>query len=218
MDDTPGQPDPSPSSRSHSSTDRNSPRRPPLGDLQPRARFSLAYYLLYSEFRSRLKTGEIEHLVVPEDQLYGEMRAEASAAADTAPRKLDKQIEGPAKGLAEGNAKRRDLELPAPKAPWPIGRLIDRFRSLRGDFQRDLAAREAAAKLYFTVVRLEDSKLLDDLQRVGDGYPGTGFGGSAYSEALARDLDAETVASVLGKRPEIAAWGARRIAPSADTP
>jgi len=164
--------------RGYSTTDpARSPRRPPLGDLQPRARFSLAYYLAilggflllqwlffsgvdateipYSEFRAELDAGKVAEVVLTEERIYGQLRGDDQPAAQA----LDEQPE-------------HALEMPAPKAPWHLGRVSEWWHGLRGDFARDRKAREAKQKLYFTVIPLDDPTLLAALQEHGVEYRG----------------------------------------------
>jgi cell division protease FtsH len=182
----------------HSNTDHRPPRRAPLGDLEPRARFSLVYYLAllagffllqsiffsgvdvpemsYRDFRNHLAADEIDQLILTEDRLYGELRSEAPPAHGEKSRNAaapsGSQAGSQQKGRDETASEPRSLDLPAPRAPWHIGRVMDGLRSMRGDFERELAAREATAKRTFTVIRLEDPKLLADLQRHGVDYRG----------------------------------------------
>ncbi len=192
--DTPSRSDSARRTPGYSNTDRRPPGRAPLGDLRPRARFSAFYYVLilagffllqwlffsgvdvpeisYRDFRTRLEAKEIEQLVLTDDRLYGQLRSPAPAApVDTAPNDA-KPVEKDGDRSDEVPRPARDLELPATRAPWHLGRVIEGLRSMRGDVERELAAREAAAKLYFTVMRLEDPKLLEDLQRQGVDYRG----------------------------------------------
>ncbi len=161
--------------RGYSETTRDrEPRRPPGRDLKPRTRFSLAYYLAtlaaflllqwiffsgvdapeipYSEFRSSVASGRVEKVVLTEDRIVGQMRPSDAAAkvSDATP----------------------DIELPAAKAPWHLGRITAWWQHLRGDLEREQQEREAREKLTFTVVRLDDPTLLAALQEHGVEYRG----------------------------------------------
>jgi cell division protease FtsH len=178
MSPTPANAEPPRERRGYSNTDpARSPRRPPLRDLQPRARFSLAYYLAilggflllqtlffsdvdapempYSEFRTALEAGKVAQAVITQERIYGQLRD-----GDEPP------VQSPEE--QPENA----LEMPAAKAPWHLGRVTDWWHGLRGDFERERAAREAKQKLYFTVTPLEDPTLLAALQEHGVEYRG----------------------------------------------
>jgi len=165
-------------SRGYSNTDpARRPRRPPLRDLQPRARFSLAYYLAilggflllqslffsdvdapempYSEFRAAVDADKVAQVVITEQRIYGRLREPDEPPAKAA----EKHPEQP-------------LEMPAAKAPWHLGRLSEWWHGLRGDLARERAARDAKEKLYFTVIPLEDRTLLPALQEHGVEYRG----------------------------------------------
>ncbi len=167
-------PDPAREARGYSETDPARPaRKPPLGDLRPRTRFSLTYYLLaiagllllqwlffsgvdapempYSEFRGAVESGRVAQVVITQERIYGQLRpSDPEAAAPAAP----------------------GLDLPAPKAPWHLGRISEWWQRLRGDVEQEQRARAARAKLYFTVVPLDDPTLLAALQQRGVEYRG----------------------------------------------
>src|SRR5262245_11688206 len=130
--------DPAREARSYSETDPARPaRKPPLGNLRPRARFSLTYYLLtlaglllpqllffsgvdapeipYSEFRAAVDEGRVAQVVLTQERIYGQLRP--SGPEPAAP---------PAPGL----------EVPAPKAPWHVGRIAESWQRLRGDLEQ----------------------------------------------------------------------------------
>ena len=167
-------PDSSREERGYSKTDPRRPaRKPPLGDLQPRARFSLAYYaamlgivflfqwfffsgvdapeISYSEFRAHVAAGDVAQVVLTQERIYGELRA---------------------KGKTGAAPKSHTLEMPTAKAPWHLGRVIAWLQTLHGDIERETAVREAEAKLAFSVIPLEDPALIAALQKHGVEYRG----------------------------------------------
>jgi cell division protease FtsH len=181
MNPTPPASDPPPQARGYSETDpARPPRKPPLGQIEPRARFSLAFYLVtiggflllqwllfsgvdapeipYSEFRASVESDRVAQVVLTQEQIYGQLRP--PQAEGTPPQ-------------AEGTPpKAAGLDMPAAKAPWHLERIAEWWQRLRGDFEREQQAREAKAKLYFTVVPLTDPTLLAALQAHGVEYRG----------------------------------------------
>ena len=174
MAPTPSKPDADGESKRHSRTDPARPgRKPPLGDLHPKARFSLAYYLAilaiflllqsvffsgvdakeipYNEFRAAVDAGKVEDVVISSDRIYGRMRPENGAQA---------------------TPEKHPMEVPETKAPWHPGRVVEWWHDLRGDFARQQETRNAEAKRTFTVVPLDDPTLLADLQAHGVEYSG----------------------------------------------
>ncbi len=160
--------------RGYSNTDpARSARKPPLGNLQPRARFSLAYYVAmlggifllqwlffsgvdareipYSEFRAAVETDRVGQVVLTQDRIYGQLRPK------------DQAVQEPGS---------HSIEVPSPKAPWHLGRVVEWWQRLQGDFERKERTRGAAAKLYFTVIPLDDPTLLAALQQHGVDYRG----------------------------------------------
>jgi cell division protease FtsH len=173
MSRTPSPSDPPQEARGYSQMDPPGDRRkPPLGNLRPKMRFSLAYYLAtlaaflllqwfffsgvkapempYSEFRTAVASGRVAQVVLTQNRIYGQFRPPE----------------------AKGPAPKPGLELPATKAPWHLGRIVDSWKRLRGDLEREEQAREAEAKLDFTVVPLDDPTLLAALQEHGVEYRG----------------------------------------------
>jgi cell division protease FtsH len=159
----------------HSQTDpARPPRKPPMGDLQPRMRFSLAFYFTvmasilllqwvffsgvdapeksYSEFRTAIEDNRVSQVVLTQDRIYGKLKP---GDTDGAP-------------APDG----RGIEVPTAKAPWHLERLAAWWRGLRGELAREEQAREADARLVFTVVPLTDPALLGLLQRHGVDYRG----------------------------------------------
>ncbi len=157
----------------HSKTDPARPgRKPPLGDMKPRARFSLAYYLAilalflllqsvffsgtdakeipYNEFRAAVDAGRVEEVVISKDRIYGRMRAENEKEP----------------------AKKHPLEVPEAKAPWHLGRIVEWWHDVRGDLARERKTQQDEAKRTFTVVPLDDPTLLPALQEHGVEYSG----------------------------------------------
>jgi len=147
----------------------------PLGGLPPRARFSLGFYLAailgvlllqwllysgveapemsYSAFRDAVESGRVAQVVLTQDWIYGRLN--------------------PPKGQAAPAAEQKGkLEMPAPKAPWHLGRLTDWAQRLRGDVAKQEKAGEAEAKLHFVVVPLDDPTLLATLQKHDVDYRG----------------------------------------------
>jgi len=163
-------PDPSESTHPHrargySQTDpTRSQRKPPLGGLQPRARFSLAFYLAtfggflllqwlffsgvnapeipYSQFRKDIESDRVAQVVLTQERIYGQLRSQGEKAAPEEP----------------------GIELPSTTAPWHLGHVVEWWREFRGDVEREKQAREAKAKLTFTVVPLDDPTLIATLQ------------------------------------------------------
>jgi len=158
--------EPAREARGYSDTEpARSPRKPPRRELEPRARFSIGFYLVtiggilllqwlffsgvdaqeipYSEFQTAVASDRVTKVVVTKDRIYGQLRPPSAA------------------GAASGPA---GLEMPAAKAPWHLGRIAEWWQRIRGDFEREEQAREAKAKLTFTVVPLDDPTLLADLR------------------------------------------------------
>ena len=147
----------------------------PRGGLQPRARFTLLYYLLifgtillvqsfflsqtsvrelaYSEFLAAVQADKVSQVVITQDTIYGQFKPPGGASTK------------PVKGKSV-------LEIPAAKAPWHIGRLIQWWNGLRGNIAREEKAQEDALKLTFSVFPLNDPGLLALLQQHSVEYRG----------------------------------------------
>jgi len=150
-------------------------RKPGLGELGPKARFSLWYYLSlllgflllnalflsgpdareipYSEFRQDVGAGRVERVVITEKRIYGRLRAA-----------------GAARGA--GEAANAPLELPEKRAPWHLGALWEALQGVQQDLRSQKQAAQTERALHFTVVPLPDPGLLELLQQHGVEYRG----------------------------------------------
>jgi len=113
----------------------------------------------YSEFRTEVESGRVAQVVLTQERIYGQLRPSGPSAP-------------PPKGPEGPPPKGKALDMPAAKAPWHLGRVAEWWQRLGGDFEREQQAREAKAKLNFTVVPLDDRTLLAALQEHGVEYRG----------------------------------------------
>lgn len=136
--------------------------------MQKRTKFSIWYYLFiissilliqsvffsstpvpeisYKEFRDRLAAGKIESVVLTQEKIYGMMRPADSTKHDDANEKA----------VHQGHA----TEAAAQKTPWRL-----RLSALE-------QKHDELVKRQFTVIPVEDNKLVDDLQKRNVDYRG----------------------------------------------
>jgi cell division protease FtsH len=105
----------------------------------------------YSEFRANVAAGRVAQVVLTQERIYGQLRPK-----------------GPAGPLPKAHA----IDVPTPKAPWHLERVASWLKQRLGEVEREGAARDAEAKLSFTVIPLEDPTLLATLQEQGVDYRG----------------------------------------------
>ncbi len=150
--------------------------------MQPRAKFSLWYYLTvlgvilaldsiffsgasvpqiaYSEFLDRLQKDQIERVVITQNAIYGVMRAPGAPA--TAP----------------AAAAPTPLAVPGKQTPWRLDlaawwrRLAASERQYREAAAARAAQAEAERERQFTVIPLDDPKLVETLQVHGVEFRG----------------------------------------------
>jgi len=158
-------------------------------DLNPRARFSLVYYLVaaaviwlldsmffsgtdvpewsYSQFIDAVQSGHVVEVVITTERIYGQQKSEATSADKTSADKATNVEKATTSGRQTA-----PMELPAKKAPWHLEKLLDWWRGVRGDIEAARAQQQAEAKQYFTVLPLPDPNLLTVLQSHGVDYRG----------------------------------------------
>ena len=136
--------------------------------MEKRAKFSVWYYLIvfgtiflmdslffsgyavkeisYSDFRDRLAAGQIERVVITEKKIHGTMKSPDSEKTGR---------------VKSGAGKAGETFSPVPKhTPWRL-----RLKELKAERERKL-------KRQFVVTRLDDKKLVEDLQSRGVDYRG----------------------------------------------
>ncbi|NOZ67941.1 MAG: ATP-dependent zinc metalloprotease FtsH [Deferribacteres bacterium] len=133
--------------------------------MEKRAKFSISYYLIvfatillldslffsgysvkeisYKEFRDRLAAGKIQSVVIEDKKIYGLMKPPDSE-----------------KTTQSGDMSRERFSPEHVETPWRL-----KLKALKEE-------REKALKRQFVVTRLEDPKLLEDLQSHGVDYRG----------------------------------------------
>ncbi|MFZ0613212.1 MAG: ATP-dependent zinc metalloprotease FtsH [Desulfobacterales bacterium] len=139
--------------------------------MEQRSRFSLQYYLAllvgillmeslffsgpavkemsYSKFRDLLQQDKIKQVVIQTDKIFGELKETPDKQNSKAADKTDKN------GKNESS-----VTVPRKKTPWHL------------DFGRTSQAEKDRIERQFTVVRLDDPTLLQDLQAHGVDYRG----------------------------------------------
>ncbi len=132
--------------------------------MEKRAKFSISYYLIvfatillldslffsgysvkeisYKEFRDRLVAGKIQSVVIEDKKIYGLMKPPASEKT------------------AQGSTSKEGFSPEHVQTPWRL-----KLKAMKEE-------REKALKRQFFVTRLEDPKLLEDLQSQGVDYRG----------------------------------------------
>jgi len=132
--------------------------------MEKRAKFSISYYLIvfatillldslffsgysvkeisYKEFRDRLAAGKIQSVVIEDKKIYGLMKPHDSEKT------------------AQGGMSKEGFSPEHVQTPWRL-----KLKALKEE-------REKALKRQFFVTRLEDPKLLEDLQAHGVDYRG----------------------------------------------
>ncbi|MEC4677003.1 MAG: ATP-dependent metallopeptidase FtsH/Yme1/Tma family protein, partial [Nitrospirota bacterium] len=136
--------------------------------MEKRAKFSVWYYLIvfgtiflmdslffsgyavkeisYSDFRDRLAAGQIERVVITEKKIHGTMKSPDSEKTGR---------------VKSGAGKEGETFSPVSKhTPWRL-----RLKELKAERERKL-------KQQFVVTRLDDKKLVEDLQSHGVDYRG----------------------------------------------
>ncbi len=150
-------------------------------DADPRARFSILYYLWgiglillldsllfsghrppaipYSEFLHRITAGEVASAVLSDNYIYGEMKPPAASEKATPPGETP----------ASAGAKAVPPPVPQKETPWRL-RLrhwFDSLRGVRGRVEKAEQAAAAAERRRFTVVAVDDPHLVQTLEAHG---------------------------------------------------
>ncbi len=145
--------------------------------MEKRSRFSLQYYLAlfvaillmesiffsapavkemsYSKFRDLLQQGKIKQVVIETDKIFGELKETPDKQKPTAADKANKADKNDKTDKSEA-----PVAVPRRKTPWNL------------DFGRASQAAKDRIERQFTVVRLDDPSLLQDLQAHGVDYRG----------------------------------------------
>jgi len=152
------------------------PPRASFGDMPPRTRFSLFYYLIllagffllqslffsqpdapewaYSEFLSAVQNDKVARVVITQERIYGELKAEGQAPS--------------------GKEAKQPMKVPAARAPWHLERIWESLKGFTGNIERAEEAQRNLQQRTFTVLPLPlpDPELIDLLETHGVEFRG----------------------------------------------